>query len=94
MTGRLGRLVGYWARPPLGVHHSIAPEHRNCNFGEFFRAWDRLLGTEGKRGIEPLASGPANNNDAHALNFGATSTARGLVDLALRHRPIRAAMGA
>ena len=27
------------------VHHSILPEHRDCNFGVLFCIWDRLFGT-------------------------------------------------
>jgi sterol desaturase/sphingolipid hydroxylase (fatty acid hydroxylase superfamily) len=39
----LGRLV---LSPHVHhLHHSRAPEHRDCNFGVIFPYWDRLFGT-------------------------------------------------
>lgn len=55
--GPLGRLI---VSPSFhAVHHSVAPEHINRNFGGFLSVWDYLFHTSAARGDRPLAYGLA-----------------------------------
>lgn len=58
-----------WTFGPIGklfvspafheTHHSVAPEHRNCNFSLVFPIWDHLFGTFSRREPSQLRYGLA-----------------------------------
>jgi sterol desaturase/sphingolipid hydroxylase (fatty acid hydroxylase superfamily) len=55
--GKLGWLI---VSPRYhGLHHSIAPEHHDRNFGGLFTIWDRMFGTYAGLGSGPLRYGIA-----------------------------------
>lgn len=77
--GPLGRIVVSPAYHSL--HHSVAPEHRDRNFGAFLTIWDRLFGTTGERGDAALRFGVAGEHDCNSLAYGPTAPLRGVCEL-------------